>query len=414
MQHRTPVRRRFVAAAAALSLLGLPMLMSPADAARAGAPAVKVMTRNLYLGANIMRPIAAVQQARQEHPGDRVAQLDAFANANDQTRDIVDETRFSDPAGETASGTRVELLAAELVTHKPDLVGLQEVALWRSGPMDNPLGTDFLKTNATTVDYDFLKLLLDEVANQGVAYRAVHVGKRADVEGPAYEGKILEGATNRRDVRLTMRDVIIQRVGSSVELVKGSKGNEIYETNLTFDLDNDPATDNAITFSRGFQWANFTKDGYTFRFLNTHFEAFGSDIALAQADQLVDGAGGYNGTAILVCDCNSDPLDGSIKTGETARHWSPYYRLIRSGYNDTWLQWAAPEDGWTSGLSELVDDETAAGFDHRIDLVLARTKNGDKLPVLSGEVVGDEVEDRNAEGLWPSDHAGVVMKLRLR
>ena len=409
MHHRTPVRRRLVAAAAALSLLGLPALMSPADAAGTKAPTVKVMTRNLYLGADIMRPIAAVRQAQAEHPGDQVAQLDAFANANDDTRDIVDATDY--PA-------RVQLLAGELLTHKPDLVGLQEVAIWRHGPMDNPLGADFLKTNATEVDYDFLAMLLEETnsrgASQGIEYKAISVAKRADVEGPAYDGQIMAGATDRRDVRLTMHDVILMRVGGPVKYVKGSKGAETYDENLVFDLDNNEGTDNAITFSRGFQWANFTSGDYRFRFLNTHFEAFGSDIAYAQAEQLIAGAAGYRGTAILTCDCNSDPLDGSVKPNETQPHWGPYYRLIRAGYNDTWLQKYAPEEGWTSGLSETVDDETAAGFDHRIDLVLARTRNGDKLPVLGGEVVGDELADRNAAGLWPSDHAGVVMKLRLR
>jgi hypothetical protein len=29
-------------------------------------------------------------------------------------------------------------------------------------------------------------------------------------------------------------------------------------------------------------------------------------------------------------------------------------------------------------------------------------------------VVGDEVRDRAPNGLWPSDHAGVVTRLRLR
>jgi hypothetical protein len=140
-------------------------------------------------------------------------------------------------------------------------------------------------------------------------------------------------------------------------------------------------------------------------------------VAFAQAQELAEGPGAFKGRTIIVCDCNSDPVDNSVKTaqGDTKPHWAPYYLLMRSGFNDTWLQKYAPEDGYTSGLSETVDDEDASGFDHRIDLVLARTKNGDKLPVLAGDVTGDEIEDRDPDtGLWPSDHAGVVMKLRLR
>ncbi len=413
MKLRTSRRgRRLVAAAATFALLGAPLLTTPADAAgQVGggkAPAVKVMTRNLYLGADIMRPIAAVQQAAIDHPGDQVALLNAFANANDVTRDIVDATDFD---------TRADLLAGELATNQPDLVGLQEVALWRSGPMDDPLGADFLKTNSTVVDYDFLATLLQAAKDHGVEYKAINVAKRADVEGPAYEGHVFQpDFANARDVRLTMRDVILKRVGSAVKVVKGSKGNQIYEHNLSFDLDSDPATDNSITFNRGYQWVNLTDDGYKFRFVNTHLEAFGSDIAYAQAQQLVDGAGGYDGTTIFTCDCNSDPVNGTIKPGETHRHWAPYYLIKREGgFNDTWTQKYAPEEGFTSGLSETVDDDTAAGFDHRIDMVFARTGNGDKLQALSGAVTGTELSDRDGTtGLWPSDHGGVLMKLRLR
>ena len=420
MQLRTPRRgRRLVAAVATLGLLGLPLLTSTAADAAASkpkAPAVKVMTRNLYLGADIMRPIQALASV-EESPGCekgtqcyQIKQLDAFANANDVTRNIVDETDFD---------TRAKLLANELATQKPDLVGMQEVALWRSGEMDSPLGADFLKPNATHVDYDFLTTLLDDVKADGVEYKAISVGKRADVEGPAYQGHILSDATNKRDVRLTMRDVILKRVDSAVKVVKNSEGNKIYKTNLTFNVD---AT-HALKFDRGYQWVDLKDGDYKFRFVNTHLEAFGSDIALAQAQELVDGAGGYDGTTIFTCDCNSDPVNGTIKPGETARHWDPYYLIKRAGgFNDTWTQKYAPQDGFTSGLSETVDDSTDAnsdgiedGFDHRINMVFARTANGDKLKALDGTVVGTQLSDRDATtGLWPSDHGGVVMKLRLR
>jgi endonuclease/exonuclease/phosphatase family metal-dependent hydrolase len=411
MQHRARARgRRLVAAAAALGLLGLPLLTSTADAAPAQpAPTVKVMTRNLYLGADIMRPIGAVSSVPKDDPscpeGSQCYQLkvlNAFANANDVTRDIVDATDFE---------ARAELLASELVANKPDLVGLQEVALWRSGPFESPLSQQFLTPNATTVDYDFLQILLDDLAAQGVVYKARSVNKLADVEGPAYEGSF-GSQTNARDVRLTMRDVILVREGSTAKYVKGSATKDTYDDMLSFSV-----SGKTFEFKRGYQYVDMTSGDKKFRFINTHLEAFSSDIAYKQAQQMLDAAGSYKGTTILTCDCNSDPVNGTIKTsiGDTKRHWAPYYLIVRAGgFNDTWLQWAPPEEGFTSGLSETVDDETAVDFDHRIDMVFARTGNGDKLPVLSGVVTGNEVTDRNADGLWPSDHAGVVMKLRLR
>jgi endonuclease/exonuclease/phosphatase family metal-dependent hydrolase len=408
MQLRTRRRgRHLVAAAATIGLLGLPLLTSTADAApaRPKAPAVKVMTRNLYLGADIMRPIRALAGADQSNP---IATLDAFANANDETRDIVDVTDFE---------TRVEMLADEIVSSKPDLVGLQEVALWRTGPMDDPLGSSFLLANAETVEYDFLSILVKELDDRGEGYRKLSVNTLSDVEGPAYEGSFFS-RQNARDVRLTMHDVILVRKDSSATYVNGSERKKRYRVNMPPVTVNTPTGPKSIEFLRGYQWVDMKAGDRRFRFINTHLEAFSSDVAYAQAQELIDGPGAYNGRTIIVCDCNSDPANGTTKPDDTKRHWAPYFLIKREGgFHDTWLQWAPPEEGFTSGLSETVDDETAAGFDHRIDMVFARTAKRDKLPVLSGDVTGDEVADAlQTQGglLWPSDHAGVVMKLRLR
>ena len=56
-----------------------------------------------------------------------------------------------------------------------------------------------------------------------------------------------------------------------------------------------------------------------------------------------------------------------------------------------------------------MSDTTAAGFDHRIDLIFSKPA----LRALKGQVVGKRLSDRAANGLWPSDHAGVVLTLRL-
>ena len=95
-----------------------------------------VMTRNLYLGGNIDRPIRAAY--------DRTGaeSVLALGHANHELREIVDRTDFS---------TRSRLLAAEIAAARPDLVGLQEVALWRHGPMQlDKIGL----LNATEVDFD--------------------------------------------------------------------------------------------------------------------------------------------------------------------------------------------------------------------------------------------------------------------
>ena len=404
--------RLLTSATAALALLSLPLLGSPAEAvdrpaaeraAGKAGPSVTVMTRNLYLGADIMRPIRAVQavpaEPAQTYP---FRQIDALANATRETWDVVQSTDFA---------TRARLLATELVEHKPDLVGLQEVALWRSGPMDDPAGPNLLLPNAENVELNFLRMLRTELKAQGVPYRAVSVNQLSDVEAPAFEGSVLDGSvTNPVDRRLTMRDVILKRKGAPMRTLRAREREFSEENQLAL-----PLAGKELDFTRGYQWVDVKSRAGRFRFINSHFEAFSSDIAFGQAREVMNGPGDTRRTTIFVCDCNSDPLDGSVKTsiGDTRPHWAPYYLITgKKGFTDTWLQWAQPEEGWTSGLSELVNDPDASGFDHRIDMVFARTGDGGRVKVVHGEVTGDEVTDRAANGLWPSDHAGVVMQLR--
>jgi endonuclease/exonuclease/phosphatase family metal-dependent hydrolase len=392
---------RAIAAGVTAALLIAPLALSSTAQADAGTgsrtkatrPALKVMTRNLYLGTDIMRPIKAIQ-GKEDAPV--LELLTALANATDTARSIVDDTDFA---------TRSKLLAAEIAGHRPDLVGLQEVALWRHGPLQM---LQAAIPNATEVDYDFLKMLRGELKNLGVPYRPVSVNWLSDVEAPSFGGT-LQAPTNPRDVRLTMRDVILKRVGSDVKILKHHE--------RTYDAGIDIAiAGRKLNFTRGYQWVDATRGDQRFRFINTHLEAFSSDVAYAEAQQMLAGPGSYQGTTIIVCDCNSDPLDQSVKAdiGDTLPHSEPYWLITGpKDFNDTWLQWKPARFGWTSGLTETVDDPDANNFDHRIDMVFARTGSGTPLNVVGGTVTGDDVSDRDpATGLWPSDHAGVVMRLR--
>jgi len=374
-------------------LVVVPMLGAAEASARPGKP-VTVMTRNLYLGADINRPVNAALTAQAEgKTGPEI--LVALANATHVTRAIVDQTNFPVRAG---------LLAGEIARTQPDLIGLQEVALWRSGPLQ--LGQVGVP-NATTVDYDFLQILLDALAARGQEYVAVSVGNRADVEAPSFTGSPFDGTigADARDIRLTMRDVVLMHVEDG--LTATGAGDQIYTHNLAVSV-----VGVTMRFDRGYQWVDVRAGARSFRFVNTHLEAFSSDLALAQASELLSNAPATDRTTIFVCDCNSDPLNHTIKPVDHVPHSAPY-DLITGSFTDEWLRWAPAEEGWTSGLSELVNDPTAAGFDHRIDMVFGRTATGGPLAVDRGEVTGTDVTDRDpATGLWPSDHGGVVLRLR--
>jgi endonuclease/exonuclease/phosphatase family metal-dependent hydrolase len=347
------------------------------------------MTRNLYLGGDITRPLTATAGIT-----DPAQALLAFAHANDTLRGIVDQTDFP---------SRSKLLAREIATNKPDLVGLQEVALWRSGPLDlNHVGL----ADATTVDYDFLVTLIADLAARHRPYEAVQVQQESDVEGPAFQGVPgTPSLVNPRDVRLTMRDVILRRVGSDakVEAVGGAN----YATRLNVPL-------GGVTFSfiRGYGFADVRLGHQRLRFVNTHLESQFSGIALAQAGELLAGPAAVTGRpVVVVCDCNSDPLDASTKPGDPTPHFAPY-RLITGagGFTDEWLRFAPAEQGFTSGLSELVNDPDTSGIDHRIDMVFARRADGSGMRADHGRITG--LDRRTPGGLFASDHAGVVLRLR--
>jgi len=360
-------------------------------AAPPGKP-LTVMTRNLYLGADLNPPIrAALAQ-----PAGSFAQLVALANGTHAARAIVDQTNFP---------VRARLLANEIVATRPDLVALQEVALWRHGPLElNQVAV----SNATTVDIDFLQILMDALAAQGASYIVVRVQQEADVEAPSFLGNNPFSPTaDASDVRLTMRDAILMKVDPGLTLLNSGGAN--YATRFAAGV-------GAITYTflRGYVWADVRTGTKTLRFIDTHLEAEFSIFALGQANELLAGPAATDKTVVIACDCNSDPLNNNGKPPvDMTPHSAPYNFIVGQGFIDEWLQFAPAEQGWTSGLSQLVNDATADGFDHRIDMVFARTAGGQVAGVDKGQVTGDELRDRDpASGLWPSDHAGVVLRLR--
>jgi endonuclease/exonuclease/phosphatase family metal-dependent hydrolase len=360
-----------------------------------GRPAVlTVMTRNLYLGGDITRPVRAATGRS------GVDALLALGHANQELRDIVDRTDFT---------VRGRLLAGEIAAARPDLVGLQEVALWRHGPLQlDHLG----RSNATEVDLDFLATLLADLDRREVGYRAVQVQQESDVEAPAFTGDPTTGsAGSARDVRLTVRDVLLVRTDSPV--VVTASGSASYEHRLEV-----PLAGAAFSFVRGYAWADAVVGSVRFRFLTTHLESQSADLALAQAGEVLAGpAADRDRTTVLVCDCNSDPASGTKSAGQTVPKSAAYELLTgRGGFTDEWLALHPPPGpGVTGVLSELLSDATPAALDRRLDLVLARPARSAAVLAVHGDVTGDAASDRDpTTGLWPSDHAGVVLQLTLR
>lgn len=378
---RSRARRVAISTLACLAVLG-------SAAAEASKP-VTVMTRNIYLGGDITRPLDATAGTS------GVATLIAFGRANHTLRGIVDQTNF--PA-------RARLLAREIAERKPDLVGLQEVATWSHGPMQlDQIGV----ANADVVDLDFLAILRRALAREHARYEVVSVQTESDVEGPAFAS--LPGDPTSRDERLTMHDVILKRAASDIKIE--AEGSAQYDARVPFTI-----AGTTFSFIRGYNWADVRAGSHEFRFINTHLESQSSLVALLQAQELLQGpANVTDRSVVIVCDCNSDPLDHSTKPTDPVAtpHSAPYDLIVGpGGFADEWLLFAPAAAGFTSGLSEFVDDPDLSGIDHRIDMIFGRSATGDPLPVDRGWIVGGDPDERTADGLWPSDHMGVVIRLR--
>ncbi|MFD7257969.1 hypothetical protein [Streptomyces sp. NPDC059874] len=120
------IRRWFTSVLGALLLPLVPGSLTAASAAEPPAT-LRVLTRNLYLGADLAPVLAATTQ-------------EALVGAVTTAYGNVRATNFPE---------RAEALADEIADSDPHLVGLQEAVLWRSQTPANP-------GPATDIEYDFL------------------------------------------------------------------------------------------------------------------------------------------------------------------------------------------------------------------------------------------------------------------
>jgi endonuclease/exonuclease/phosphatase family metal-dependent hydrolase len=153
---------------------------------------------------------------------------------------------LSDPAG------RAERWAEEIADARPDVVGLQEAALFRTGPLLDP-------APATTVAFDFVKLLVDALAERGLTYVPVATAQNLDAEAPV-------GPPYFFDARVTDRDVLLVRAEPEtgrVSVLDAQAGN--YALALPV---------GPFTVKRGWAAADVKLHGRTVRLVDTHLESF--------------------------------------------------------------------------------------------------------------------------------------------
>ena len=322
---------------------------------------VDVMTYNVYLGGDLTPVITA---------GTQVQFITAATNLYQQ----VLATDF--PA-------RAVSIARSINQTDPLLIGLQEVSLWRTDtPADGPA------TPAENVTFDFLEILLDELKAQGLHYEPVSVVENFDGEAPTALGF---------DARLTDRDVILARSDLPTAHLKiSNERSENFETELQIP---NPVI-GTIDVARGWNSIDVKVRGKSFRFINTHLEAFSSPVQVAQAQELLSGPADTSMPVVMAGDFNSNAVGSSPPTTTPT-----YGILLSAGFTDAWPQAAPLNLGngccWNSDLLSGV-------LDHRIDLVLFR---GGGFSSTEADLLGEEDADRTPAGHHPSDHSGVFTGL---
>jgi endonuclease/exonuclease/phosphatase family metal-dependent hydrolase len=378
---RTWLRRGAACLVAVLAVTALP---AAAEAQKRKKPTVTVMTRNVFLGADLSPAIGAPT-------------IPAAIDGAGQIWNEMQSTKFAE---------RAVPLAREIKRSKADLVGLQEVALWRvqtpsdgGAPPVSPIGTA-----ATTVEQDFLAILRRELKRVGAKYRVVVAQNEFDAELPVdADGSDATGSPFGADfdARLTMRDVILVRTTSKVKVGKTRKGHfdTRYEPNvggLTIPVDRGWASVEArIKTGKGRKARTST-----FRFVDTHLEAFGDPtIREAQARELTRGPLKTGKQVILVGDLNS----GIARHNEPERPGDDLAFRVLAGFG-------MRDNGAVQSCCYSSLFDPASVFDHTVDHVL--TKPG--LKTRRATVTGDDAGQRTASGLWPSDHGGVVSTVRLK
>lgn len=361
-----PVRRTLVAGLLVLPLALATLVALPAEADRGGGRGggraeLTVMTQNLYLGSSLQPAVLAQSEGEFLR-----AVATIWANV-----------------GTTDFPRRSEAIAAGIAHERPDLVGLQEVARWT-------------RTDARTGEsqvLDFLEVLLADLAGAGASYSVAAVSDNAAI-GPVPLAAPCDGDLG--DCLLTFRDRDVILVNDAVRRLRVTAAQSGRFTAQVVV----PTPAGALSFDRGWAAVDGKLRGRPFRFVNTHLET--DDFPPVQEAQAVEFLAGPArarrsvARVIAVGDFNS-PADGSTTAS---------YELLTGSFRDAWR--ARSRSGFTCCQGGLLSNP-ASELDTRIDLVLTRGR----VRARRTQVVGD-TPFQAVVPLWPSDHAGVVSRVRLR
>jgi endonuclease/exonuclease/phosphatase family metal-dependent hydrolase len=338
-----------------------------------GGGRVVVMTRNIYLGADLgpLTSATSVQEALAAIPG------------------VIDKVKATDLP------ERAQALAAEITAAAPELVGLQEVVVFTlDGSTGDPPCRDDLA--------DLLAALAGHGAHYMAAATVQHLQLAVPVPGIGTVG------VEDRDVILARDDVVATPVPLDASVCPAGRRSQ---DGCNYAAAAALAAVGA-TIPRGFVMVDATVPGFgAVRLVSTHLEIpdFGPSVPSRQAAELIAAIPQVPNPAnlplVVVGDMSSSPSDQTTTVGGVA--YVPPYAQLAAVSHDTWPLARAADPGSTCCQRDDLLNPTSS-LTRRIDLVLTDWVRA----TVTATLVGDQPSDRTTPtGLWPSDHAGVAAGL---
>ncbi len=386
-----------VVTSALLTSLSL-ALFTPVSA-QAAEPTFTVMSRNIYLGADVGVAL------------DLIPDMPAAAQF---MWDQVNKNDFS---------KRSVALAAEINAYKPDVIGLQEATIW------------YCKKNAWSKKTEVFNFTDQLLAALGGGYvLASKDGKTAF--NPGYSINPIPFLTMVKDPE-RFQKIFGQdkaacgfQIGDALAIKKSlaerviQVGNTEYEASYSI-------VPTLMTIYRGYTWADINIANIPVRFVTTHLESIWDENkvpnAAKQANQLIADLKETNMPVVVIGDFNSDARDPRPASAAnpglqpTASKECPAgsskcnaYRLMRAaGFSDAGPDASDPTT-YTWGMNALLtgpdpDRFKAAqamgneyGFTDRLDYIF--TKNG--VDVSTSKIIGYKAP-------YATDHAGVFAEFTI-
>jgi hypothetical protein len=349
----------FMASLLAFTLTLWAAVPASAQALSQGKGNLRVMTYNVYEGADLSSAFSA--QTQQEF---LVAVGTILANV-----------QASNPPARAAA------IAKVIGKAQPTLVSLQEGTEWDTCPT-----TDFQNCSAPpSVLYDLLNLVKDALQAQGYSYREVGRVTANSIAAPAITafGGVI--------AFYTQRSAILARADIDPSEFQTSNTQSAQYVNYL------PLTILGQDFSVRRAWisADVRFHGTSFRLIDTQLESFHPGVNYLQSEELISGPAASELPVVVAMDSNSP-------ANLTSDPFYPTYaNFIGNGFDDGWLEANPGVPGLTWSLFNPF-------LTQRLDLVLLR---GGITPDAAA-LVGARPSDKTASGLWPSDHVGVAIRLK--